>query len=63
MRKKITAIIVDEGYKYHNYREVKYDDGGKYSEKSFELMITDTGKGICRFVIYAIFYQKKVGTF
>ena len=54
MRKKITAIIVDEGYKYHNYREVKYDDGGKYSEKSFELMITDTGKGISK-----ILYEKR----
>lgn len=46
MRNKISVIIVDKDYKYHDYSGIKYDDGGQYSEKRFELKILDTGVGI-----------------
>ena len=46
MRNKITAIIIDKDYKSHDYHDVRYDDGGIYSEKTFDLTIFDTGEGI-----------------
>lgn len=45
MRNKITAIIIDKDYKYHDYSEVRYDDGNGHSEKTFDLTILDTGVG------------------
>ena len=48
MRNKITAIIVDKDYNYHDYSGVKYDDGNKWSENTFDLTICDTGVGIAK---------------
>ena len=46
MRNKISAIIIDKDYKNHDYSGVRYDDGGNYSEKTFDLTIADTGVGL-----------------
>ncbi len=48
MRNKITAIIVDKDYNYHDYSGIKYDDGNKWSENTFDLTICDTGVGIAK---------------
>ena len=46
MRNKISAIIIDHDYKSHDYAGVKYDDGGEYSERHFQLKILENGANI-----------------
>lgn len=46
MRNKISAIIIDPNYKYHDYSGIKYDDGNSNSENRFDLTVFDTGVGI-----------------
>ena len=48
MKTKISAIIIDPHFTEHDYSNVKYDDGGEYSEKRFQLKILDNGNDILR---------------
>lgn len=46
MRNKISAIIIDPEYLYHDYSGIKTNIGGEYAENYFNLKILDTGKNI-----------------
>lgn len=46
MRDKISAIIIDKDFLYHDYSGVKTNDENAYSERHFNLKILDTSDGI-----------------
>lgn len=46
MRNKLSAIIIDPNFLYHDYSEIKTNVGGEYAERYFGLRILENGHNI-----------------